>query len=83
MNPRNILKTAIGFVSSAGAGAVVGNVVKATTPIDMNKYQKVMVAVGSVVVSSMVSSHASKYAVDQFEQTAEQIKLVKQTIRPN
>ena len=68
MNKTKILKAATGMIASASAGAVVGNAIKATTPVDIKTSGKVMVAVGAFVLTSMAGDAASKYTADQIDE---------------
>lgn len=74
VNKMNIFKTATGVIASASAGAVVGNAIKATTPIDIKTSGKVMVAIGGFVLTSMVGDFASKYTSEQIDDVVENLK---------
>lgn len=71
MNILPIVKGATGLVASLGAGAVVGNAIKATTPSDMKKITKVLVGVGGIVISSIAGDMAAKYIEDQIQAGAD------------
>ena len=73
MNKMKLFKTITGTIASAGAGAVVGNAIKATTPVDIKTSGKVMVVIGGVVLSSMVGDLASKYTSDQIDEVVENL----------
>lgn len=77
MNPLTISKMIVGTVVSAGAGAVVGNAIKASTPADLKTTQKVSIAVGGFVLSSLVASVASKHTEAQIDETVSQIQQLK------
>lgn len=81
MNPTGLVKFATDIIVSAGVGAVVGNAIKATSPLGMKTSQKIMVGVGSVVVSGMVGKNAANYATEQIEETITQIKEIKTNFR--
>lgn len=81
MNYLSLVKGATDLVVSIGAGAVVTNMVKATTPDDVKRMNKIAIKVGTVVISSMVGSAAARHAtstidntVDSFKQTKEELK---------
>ena len=67
MNNLSMFKAVVGFVASAGAGKVVSNIVKATTPSDISKINKVLLAVGSFAIGGIVGDQASKYVGEQID----------------
>lgn len=71
MNKLNILKSATGMIVSAGAGTIVGNAIKASTPADVKTVNKVLIAVGGFALTGMVGEMASKYATDSIDEVAE------------
>lgn len=77
MNALGIAKTAATFIASTGVGAIVGNAIKASTPGDVNKFQKFTITAGSIVLSSMIAGQASKYTGEQIEETVTQLKALK------
>lgn len=77
MNPLQIAKAAVDLVVSAGAGAVVGNAIKASTPLDAKAIQKIVIGVGGLTLSGLVGSQASQYAGQQIDSTLSQIQAVK------
>lgn len=81
MNPLGIIKTVSDIVVSVGAGAVVGNAIKATTPLDLTLVKKISLGVGGFVLSSMAGSYASKYVTDQIDSTTNQLKELKSTLK--
>jgi len=76
-----LLKTVTDVAVSMGAGAIVGNTIKQTTPADAKKYQKVAIGIGGFVLSSAVGSWASNYAQEQIDETVEQISELKNTLK--
>lgn len=64
------------LVASAGSAAVVGNLVKATTPYDLNKFQKGLVAVGGYVIGGVLSDLSAKYIRAQIEEYATKARAV-------
>lgn len=81
MNPMTIVKGVVDLAVSAGAGAVVGNAIKMSTPADAKKIQKISIAVGGFVLSGLVGAQASKYATEQIDTTLAQIKEVKASFK--
>ena len=73
INVLGIVKGATGLVASAGAGAVVGNLVKATTPYDTSKFQKVLVAVGGYTIGAVLGDLSAKYVTDQIDEYAARV----------
>lgn len=57
----NLLGQFAGLVASMGASEVVTNIIKSTTPGDLNKYKKGLVMVGSIVIGGMAGEAAAKY----------------------
>lgn len=81
MNPMTIVKGIVDLAVSAGAGAVVGNAIKQSTPADVKTINKISLAVGGFVLSGLVGAHASKFATDQIDSTIAQIKEVKASFK--
>lgn len=72
MNKKNIAKGIVGTVASVGVGAVVGNAIKSTTPVDITTINKVMVGAGAFVLTSLVGDVASKYTGAKIDEITEQ-----------
>lgn len=77
MNILGITKTVSDVVVSAGVGAIVGNAIKASTPIDTKIVSKISIGVGSLVLSSMVGTQAANYTAEQIDSTVVQLKALK------
>lgn len=56
-----IIKAAAGLATSLGAGAVIGNAIKATTPDNMKLASKILVTIGGVTLSSVAGDAAANY----------------------
>lgn len=78
----NLVKPAIELAVSLGVGAVVGNAVKHVTPDSLNIAQKVVMGVGSFVISSAVSDIACKYATDKFDDSVKTFKSIIDKSKP-
>ena len=65
----NVVKMVGGLVISIGVGAVATNLVKVTTPEDINKITKVCIGVGNFCVAGLASAAAS----DKFGGTIDQV----------
>lgn len=60
MIPSQAVQFAVTFVLSASVGTVIGNVIKATTPVVVSKLDKVLIGIGYVVISSAVADASIK-----------------------
>ena len=69
-----LLKTGASLVVSVGVGAIVGNVVKHTTPSDVKKITKVCIGVGSLVLTNLAGDMAAKYMEDKIDAAANAVK---------
>lgn len=63
MNALGIIKPAVEIITAIGVGAVVSNVVKFTTPLEMGLIQKISVRVGTVLLSSAISSAVYQHTI--------------------
>ena len=73
MNKITIVKSVTGLIASAGAGAVVSNAIKATTPGDINKFNKVMIGVGSFAITGLVGAAAAKHVEGMIDEVTDKI----------
>lgn len=73
INILGIVKGGVGLLASAGAGAVVGNLVKATTPHDSTRFQKILVSVGGYTIGIVLGDLSAKYLVDQVDNLADRV----------
>jgi hypothetical protein len=80
MNPFPIVKLAAELLVSFGAGAVVTNTIKVTTPSNAKLIQKIAIGVGGFVLSGMVGEAAVKYANTSIENGVAQVKDAKAKI---
>lgn len=76
INVLGIVKGVSELVVSAGAGVVVGNLVRATTPYDLSKFQKVMVGVGGYAIGAVLGDLSAKYVSAQIDGYAERISEI-------
>lgn len=77
MNALKVFKGAADIIVSIGAGAIVTNAIKATSPEDMKLVKKLSVAVGGFVISSMVADAASKYTSEKIDEGVQAVKDAK------
>jgi hypothetical protein len=83
MNLVNLSKGIAEIVVSAGAGAIVGNTIKATLPakqLGVFNLTRPLMAIGGLVLSNMVGEAAAKYATDSIDKAAEQVKNIKNAV---
>jgi uncharacterized membrane protein len=76
MKKIEIVKTVGGIIVSVGVGAIVGNVIKDTTPEDVGKIKKMCIGLGSVVLTNMVGDKAVTYIEDKVDNAVKAIKKV-------
>lgn len=61
-------------VTMAGAGIVLGNIIKMSTPASAHIVTKVLTGIGGFVLTSMVADSAADYAVKQVDELLESVK---------
>ena len=76
MNPLPIIKTVVGTAAGIGAGTIVGNVVKATTPITVGPIKKVLIGLGSYALGSAAGALAAKAISNDFDDVEKWIAVV-------
>lgn len=76
INILSLVKGVSELAVSAGAGAVVGNLVKATTPDDLNRVQKLIVGIGAYGVGAVIGDLTAKYISDQIDGYADRINQI-------
>lgn len=74
MKKLEVVKAVAGIVVSLGAGAVVGNAIKFTSPEDLKVLAKVGVGIGGFVISAMVGDAAAKYTEEQIDSVVDGVK---------
>jgi hypothetical protein len=62
-----LVKNVIRLVTSASVGAVVGNIIRATTPPGLSVLSKGLVAMGEIILSGLVANEACDYVIDKLE----------------
>lgn len=80
MNPLAIAQTAAGLVVSMGAGAVVSNAIKQSTPASTKLIAKISIGIGGFVLSSMVGEMATQYVNRNIETGLAQFKQAKDAV---
>lgn len=75
---RDVIKAMVGLAASAGVGVIVRNAVKHTTPLNVSRTDKVLIGVGSLAISGILSNYTISYTNDQVDfvyKTVENIRL--------
>jgi len=75
MNILNVVTPVLALASSFGAGAVVGNAIKATTPDNLKIVSKVLVGIGGVVLASVAGDAAATYIDREIKNMATSFKV--------
>lgn len=77
MNILPVIKFGAGVVTSLGAGAVVGNAIKFTTPVLTKKSSKILVGIGSVVLATVAGEVTGNYVENSIQHMADSWKAGK------
>ena len=79
----DVVKFVATTVVSFATGAVVTNAVRATSPTTAKTLPRIVIGIGSFVLSGIVSDFASKYAEDKIDESVEGYTKAKQTFEDN
>ena len=71
-----VLKPITSLIATASTGIVVGNVIKATTPSDLSKYQSLMVKAGSFFVGGAVGGIIGDRVDKQFDDLIKAVETI-------
>lgn len=63
----NILKGVAELAVTAGVGVVVGNLVRATTPVEATRLSRVMVLIGGYGLTGVLGDISGKYVANQID----------------
>jgi hypothetical protein len=74
MTKFEMLKAAGEIVISVGVGAIVGNAVKATTPIGVGLIKKACIGISALVLANLASDSATKYTEEKIDNAVDKIK---------
>jgi hypothetical protein len=77
INPITVTKLAVTGMTSWGAGTIVKNAIKVTTPADIGSVKKIGVFLGGFAIAGIVSDAASKYTggiIDECVDVYEKVK---------
>lgn len=75
-----IVKGVTEIAVSMGVSVVIGNLIKETTPLNANKFQKVMVSIGGYTLGGLLGDMAAQRVIKQVDELADRFK---QAINPN
>lgn len=81
MNIVPTLKAVTGLIASSGVGAITANAIKATTPTNLNFYQKITIGFGSVVLSGAMGAMATDYVEKQIDAVDTVIRTTRDEIQ--
>lgn len=77
MSTLGFVKGALTFAVSSGVAAVVGNVVKETTPDDFKMVSKIAVGIGTVALSYMLGDMVAEYTSRKIDETIDGVNEAK------
>lgn len=81
MNITKIVKPAVTLIASVGVGVVVSNVVKSSTPVDVNLLNKVLIGAGSFALTTVIADAATKSINAQIDEISSAVSTVKETVQ--
>lgn len=76
----NIMPIAKGLASTAaslGVSTVVTNAIKATTPIEVSKYSKVLIGLGGIAVTALVGDAVTRRTEQKIDEFGEHFNVPK------
>lgn len=74
INKLAIVKGASSLIVSVGVGAVLGNAIQATTPINASTVNTVLTAVGKFALSGILADASTKYVNNMIDDAALALK---------
>lgn len=83
MNPVNVISTVITALVSSGAGSIVGNAIKLTTPANASILKKTSIGLGGLALSSMAGAAAARHTGEKIGETLDQIQQVRELLSKN
>lgn len=75
-----LTKAVVSIASSLGAGVVVTNAIRCTTPGDLGKAGRIGVKIGAVVLANMVGDAASVYSMKKVDDIEGQVKAMRRGV---
>lgn len=76
INILGVVKGVAELAVSAGVGVVVGNLVRATTPEDLSRVQKIMVGVGGYAIGGVLGDLSAKHVSGQIDEYATRVREI-------
>ena len=76
MNPLPVIKTVVCAAAGIGAGTIIGNVVKSTTPVNIGPIHKVLIAIGSYGLGSAAGALASRAISDDIDEAENLVRSI-------
>lgn len=67
MNFMSIAKGVVGGVISYGINNIIGNIIKATTPENINTINKLSIGISAFALSSMISDKTTEYIFEEID----------------
>lgn len=74
MDALKVFKAATNIVVSVGAGAVIKNAIRATTPEDVKKIGKIGIVIGGFAISGLVADAAVKHVDNMTDEFVTAVK---------
>jgi hypothetical protein len=81
MKKIELAKTIGTFIVSLGVGAIVGNMIKATTPQSIGMVKKVSIAIGGFALSNMLGDMTANYTDNMIDKTVEQVEKMIEEVK--
>jgi cytochrome bd-type quinol oxidase subunit 2 len=73
MKKMEMLKAGASLIVTVGVGAIVGNIVKGTTPAETKQIMKICIGIGSFVMTCVAGDMAAKYTEDKIDETVKAV----------
>lgn len=71
----------VGVIVTSTTSVVVGNVIAATTPLDLSKIDKINIKVGGYVLGVTAGAIASKYTLEYIDETLAAIEMIRAAVK--
>lgn len=75
-----VIRLILKMLASAGISTVVNNAVKATTPLGTKLYMRILIAIGSFVIGSMICDKGEEYVDKTMDEAKEVVEGIKDGI---
>lgn len=74
MKKMEVFKGLVSMIGSIGIGAIVGNLVDATTPRKVKGIGKIIIAFGSLAITGIASKEANKYIEASIDEVVDSVQ---------